>query len=222
MSGEAHNVDELRNEVRAPRVEAETLVAAHAAPAFGALPTLIVLHGDGENAQIALSAFEGVTRHGWLLAAVQSSQVAAEGSFVWHDPERALADVASEFRSLLNAYPVDPERVVVAGFAQGGEAALRLALEGRIPARGVLLVAPKLENLEDWLPALRHAPPLRAAVLLGAQDDAIHADAVRALPALLERHGIPARFEELPHHAHGYPRSEEPIIRALLHVLPPE
>jgi hypothetical protein len=107
------------------------------------VPVLMALHGrDGRGEDFA-PYWEGATALGWLLALPTSSQILSPYGFGWDDRELAERDVAWAYEQAGAAHPIDPGRIVFAGFSQGGATAIRMTLKGEaVPPRGFLVVAP--------------------------------------------------------------------------------
>jgi predicted esterase len=186
-------------------------------------PLLIALHGNGDTASQALAGWHAVTSGGWLLAAVQSSEMIGSNAYGWFDVDRAFREIQGQYASLCEQYPIDTGRVILAGFSMGGELALRLTLEGTIPARGFVLLGPggTIETADAWLPFIEAGATrgLRGYVLLGAQDVNISLYDVRSVVTLLNEHGIPCGLEIIPGVGHTYPAENAPILeRALAFV----
>jgi dienelactone hydrolase len=118
-------------------------IQAPAESAGGRVPLLMALHGrDGRGEDFA-PHWEGATALGWLLALPTSSQILSPYGFGWDDRELAERDVGWGYEQTRAAHVIDSGRVVIAGFSQGGAAAIRMALKGdAVPARGFLVVAP--------------------------------------------------------------------------------
>jgi dienelactone hydrolase len=188
-------------------------------------PAVLALHGNGADGPSALRGWEPLVDRGWLLAALQSSQIAGQNQFVWDDQAVALREAADHYAALQAQYTLDPARTLVAGFSMGGETALRLALSRTIPVRGFILLGPggpTIDTPNAWLPLITQhgADGLRGAVILGEADTGVPHDAIRAIVALLNEHGIPCLLETVPGVRHAYPPDFGPILdRALAFVL---
>lgn len=150
----------------------------------GPHPTLVALHGWGASALDLLGLAPHLAGGRLLTLCPQGPLSVALGAdaagFGWFPlsgvgppaGEDALAEAVERVRGFLavaiERYPIDPARLALLGFSQGGVLAYRLALAE--PSRFATLVA-----LSSWLP-----PPLAAAV-------AAHADHGK-LPVLVQ-HG---------------------------------
>lgn len=183
-------------------------------------PIFIALHGNGDNATHALDGWQAVTSAGWMLAAIQSSQVGGSQSYGWFDVEQAIREITGQYASLCGQYPIDTERVVLAGFSGGGELALRLSLDGTLPARGFVLLGPAItaETTAARLPLIQEgaARGLRGYVLLGTEDLNVPQDEIRAVVTLLNDHGIQCGIEEIPGLGHSYPAENAPMLGRVL------
>src|SRR5687768_6338366 len=111
------------------------------APASGPYPLLIALHGHNGNKESNLEFLEVARRKGWIVLSAQSTQPLFLGSYGWDDPEQGLADVCSYYEQVSQKYQIDPGRLLIAGFSQGGGMAIHSALTGKIDVRGFIAVA---------------------------------------------------------------------------------
>lgn len=176
-----------------------------AAPPY---PLLMALHGNMVNAAIGGDCWRPAAGTGWVVALPQSSQVGGLNAYVWDDEARHRAEVGGHYAALGRAYPVDHTRVVLGGFSRGAEMAALLALEGHIPACGVILVCPggplTSRDPSGWEPVLAagdHA--VRVHVIAGAED--MHTAGVRRLADQLRAAGYTCAFEEVPGVGHEFP-----------------
>jgi predicted esterase len=175
-------------------------------------PLLLVLHGRSGSAQGEAPHWQLLTQHGWCVALAQSSQIFAPGQFCWDDAALAQHEVSGHVDALLASQPCDPARVTLAGFSQGAQLALRLASSGRVKARGVILVAPSIPNI-DVLLAQANPDVLRALrvfILAGERDNAI--ESIHQIRSRLHECGTACEMLVLPHLSHDYPVPFEPVL----------
>ncbi|HSN89293.1 MAG TPA: hypothetical protein VL025_21180, partial [Thermoanaerobaculia bacterium] len=129
------------------------LHTAHVPAGDGPFPTILALHGWGANAHDLLG-LAPMLHGGQALVLCPQGQVAVpfgggQYGYGWFPLQGIVPDVDAFkrgaealrefFRMAVVRYPVDPEKVVVAGFSQGGLMAYDLAL--REPGRFAGLVA---------------------------------------------------------------------------------
>lgn len=184
---------------------------------------IVALHGNGDNARSALAGWSSVVDEGWLLAAVQSSQIVRTDGYVWDDTETALREVREQHATLGSEHELSADDLIVAGFSMGGETALRVALTGTIPARAFILLGPggpDTDRPDSWLPLIHQqrarGVPLRGYLVAGQEDDVAPIETLRALAGLLTENGIPCGFEVVPGLAHEYPPDFRTIIQRAL------
>jgi predicted esterase len=193
-------------------------------PADHPRPLFIALHGNGDNARNALACWRPIVSQGWVLAALQSSQIGYTDNYGWFDEERSMREIEEQYTALCEQQAIDAGQIILAGFSMGGAIALRMALQQKIPARGFILLGPggpPIDTPEAWLPLIQDAAArgLRGCILLGEQDLNIPQDAIRTLAALLNTHGVACQIETIPGLGHGYPPDSGPnLTRALAFI----
>ena len=184
--------------------------------------SIVALHGNGENPRKALDGWRAVTDEGWLLAAIESSQIVQSDGYVWDDTQVALREIREQYAALAADHELSAGHLVIAGFSMGGYTALRVALSGTIPARAFILLGPGgpdpgADDPASWLPLIKEARArgvqLRGYLLAGQDDDLTPVETQRRLAGFLTEHGVPCGFEAVPGVAHAYPLDFRPIIQ---------
>ena len=188
---------------------------------FAPYPLLLALHGAHSNVESFASHWSAAVSHGWLVGLPQSSQAFGPGTFSWNDWEGAIQEVQKQYATLCTEYPIDPQRVVLAGFSQGGGLAAWLALSGMIKARGLILVGPFLPKVEDLIPLMEaHHPQGLRAFLVAGQRDQYCLGVAQRLATLLPQHGIVCKLDVYPDLEHNFPLEfESRLPYALEYVL---
>ncbi|MEZ4332624.1 MAG: prolyl oligopeptidase family serine peptidase [Myxococcota bacterium] len=190
----------------------DLLYTAHVPAGPGPFPTILALHGYGASAHDLLGLAPQI-RQGEVVFLCPQGPLALEvgpgqRGYAWFpiDPSGQVAPTAlvaaraaleGFLEDAMKLHPIDPERLVVLGFSQGGVMAYDLAL-GR-PERFKALVA-----LSSWLPdAVTNglaADPVRAKLstllMHGTRDPMIAIDAARAAKARLESLGLAVAWGE--------------------------
>jgi len=190
----------------------ELLYTAHVPPGDGPFPTILALHGWGASAH-DLIGLAPILHGGGALVLCPEGPVAfeiAEGmlGFGWWpiteerelDPQ-AFDEAREKLRRFLDEacerYPIDPRKIVVLGFSQGGVMAYDLVLSQ--PARFAGLVA-----LSSWLPQpVAQAIPqveglenLPALVIHGSQDPMIPVERAQESRETLLKRGLNVQYRE--------------------------
>ena len=217
-----HHLDPVRanldHELIPPRTRADSY------------PTVILLHGRGDSAAgIAPLAYE-FERDDLLVISVQAPLTLGgvmSGGYEWYrlrEPRNldvatlraSLAALAEFLDTVADAYPVDPERIVLLGFSQGavmslgaqaqrpGSVAGVISLSGYFPIE----VEPDAGNLSGRPAFVAH----------GLYDDIIPVEAGRRTRDLLQRHGVDLTYREYPM-AHQVNAEEMAEVRAWLNRL---
>jgi phospholipase/carboxylesterase len=188
------------------------LYTAHVPSGDGPFPAIIALHGWGASAHdllglapvlhdgralvlcpegpVAVPFGGGQYGHGWFpLRMGEATDVAAF---------RHAADLLRDFvRQAVVRYPIDPEKIVLAGFSQGGMMAYDLAM--REPARFAGLAA-----LSSWLPPqlVEDLPKLPehegfpVLVVHGTRDNRIEVERARESREALRPYGVALTYRE--------------------------
>jgi phospholipase/carboxylesterase len=190
----------------------DLMYTAHVPAGPGPFPTIVALHGYGASAHDLLGIAPQIRRGEVVFLCPQGPLTLEVGpgqrAFAWFpiDPSgRVDATALVAARGALEAFledvqkihPIDPDRIVLMGFSQGGVMAYDLAL-GR-PERFRALVA-----LSSWLPDAvvqgLGPNPARAALptllIHGTRDPMIAIDNARAAKAQLEGLGMHVAWGE--------------------------
>jgi hypothetical protein len=199
--------------------------AGRCKPGGPGCPLLLALHANYTSAYTALPFWQTAATLGWIVAALQSTQILWRGAAVWNDQQAARELAQRNFNTLQSQYALDLERLVLAGNGQGAETAAWLALSGSLPARGLVLIGPNgpfTENPEQWSALLADygGPDLRIYLILGEEDSSTDPDHLQHVAETLLAAGFPTEFEIVPQlgadDAEGYDSS---VQRALDFVL---
>lgn len=200
---------------------AELVAVSPAAEDQAPPPLVLFLHGANASLDQFRPYLPVAAGAGWLAVAGQSSQPAGPDAFHWDEPEQALADLAT-LASLLTAQGLtyDPERVVLAGFSQGGNLALRSALLGQpFVAPGVLGLCPSFPRESRQTLALISAAKdrVRGMFLVGAEEGEWRANAERVHSVLAEA-GHQVGLEIVADLAHALPSDFSARLPGLLAI----
>ncbi len=193
-------------------------------------PLVVVMHGYGSSAdQIAQPWRETAARFGAVLAAPRAVRMVPQSSgFSWNNIEEADMIVSNAVKHCKGTHNIDPKRIVLTGFSQGGTMTFALAAEH-----------------PDWfcgvIPMAGHVDPTSAAMTPTPTSDDDNTGSVkrpryylavgeRDRPALVEQNkqaaktltaaGYDVRLVVFPGVGHQFPRNiDEELSKALAFAL---
>lgn len=175
------------------------------------LPTVIALHGHGAHAQdlVGLAPHLARGRALWILPQAEFTIEPGYYGFTWfrrdpatgqraaEEPDRAIEVVSGFMADAYERYPVDPDRVVLLGFSQGGMLAYRLALAEPRRYAGLAALSTSLgADQADALGTAEGRGDLPVLVQHGLDDPTISVDRARESVDHLRRLGVTPEYRE--------------------------
>lgn len=176
----------------------------------GPFPLLVALHGRFGNAERDFSSWKSAIDHGWILAMPQSSKPSSSLSFVWDDRQKAMDEIANHFDSLIEKYPIDNNKIVLAGFSQGAARAIELVMSGQIKANGFLAVVPSTIDLNE-LNAWADSSEARGVLISGGKDPRY--EMFRQINAIFSQKNLSLMFKNYLEMGHGFPNDFETVLQ---------
>ena len=169
-------------------------------------PLLVALHGRGGNLNTDAALWSPASNQGWQVALLGSSQVVGQDAYCWDNRSLAEKEVIEQVDQIGQQAALKPTRVVLAGFSQAAGLVLRLALNGQIPASGVIAVVPASFSDDDF-ERLRHSHHLagKRVVILASKNDDTWIKTANHLAALLESLGVPHLYTVYDGAGHDFP-----------------
>ncbi len=170
------------------------------------MPIVIALHGNTETVDDSMDKWKFMAEKGWIVALPQSSQISMPNAYVWNDFTVAKEEIKSHYKTLKGKYPIDEDKVLIAGFSKGGALAATLCFEQVIPCRRFVLMGPYLQNpseLEEKI--VRFSSGEGKGYLIVGENDVDCINGTRDLFNLLKRNNIQCRIDIVPNLAHEYP-----------------
>ena len=183
-------------------------------------PLIVALHGYGGNAQDIASVWRGpAARFGAVLIAPQAIQ-AADAGFSWGVVEQGEYLVMRAIERARAGHNVDPKRIVLTGFSQGGGMCFTLGLRQPGLFAGVIPVAGVYEDRVDPIPPQSRATLPRFVIMNGADDR--EAENNRAAAERLKAINVPVLLRIYDNVGHAFPPNREVELDiALRFVLEP-
>lgn len=182
-------------------------------------PLFIALHGGAENlAQFRPRWTSPRLREEFIVAYVQSSQVAAMDGYHWQDDAITRRELEQAYRTVLAQHAVDTRRVLIGGFSSGGYGALMTLPAETLPIAGFVVLCPEVppdpgrEVVNDLV-----RRGVRGTLLTTARDGRLEQQ--RQYIDQLAKGGLDVRFSVTPNAGHWYPEDLEGLIdEALAHI----
>jgi phospholipase/carboxylesterase len=180
----------------------------------GPFPTILTLHGRGANAFDLLGLTPHLCGGKFLMICPQGPLETPIGpdavGYAWYPmsmggPPDVDAILSSQKKlqafveEALKLYPIDPKKLVVLGFSQGGVMAHSLALANPERFAALAILSSWLPN--ELLPRLNVTDAVQSLPTLvqhGTQDPMIQVDRARSSVEMLRQLRVPLMFREYP------------------------
>ena len=169
----------------------------------GKYPLLIALHGGAGTKDSNLKYWEAARQKVWLVLSPQSTQPLYSGSYSWIDPEQALEDLQFYVDLISKDYPIDQQRMIIAGFSQGSGMAIYAALSEKMDAHGFLAIATYWADPGALIPLAKQAKSVRGYFVTGEKDPTL--EKIREIQTILKENNIPIGGEVHPDLGHDFP-----------------
>ncbi len=192
------------------QARAEPELFVYQSDGTGPFPLLIVLHGRYSSAERDVPFWKSALKYGWILAMPQSSQPSSSLSFVWDDRAKAMDEVAGHLDSLVEKYPIDRDKIVIAGFSQGAARAIELVMSQRIKANGFIAVVPgtmDIDELKRWADVAK----VRGVLISGGRDPRY--EMFQQIREIFTQKDVSLMFENYPEMPHEFPNDFETVLQ---------
>ncbi|MBX3396573.1 MAG: dienelactone hydrolase family protein [Phycisphaerae bacterium] len=161
---------------------------------------------------------------GAILMTPQGTLEAGEdsGMFQWGNDISAVdRNIMGAIDEVMDHHKIDPDRVVIAGFSQGGSMALALALRNPDAFRGVVPVAAMFRPESESAFADEEIKRMHVYLMFGTEDNSQLIASNRKAADLFRGAGATVEVVEFEGLGHGFPRSATAeLTKALKAVLP--
>ena len=182
-------------------------------------PLFIALHGGGGNIpEFKPNWISRRLSQEFIVAFVQSSQVATMEGFHWQDPSTTKKDLSEAYRQIIEQYPIDTDRVIVGGLSSGGYASLIVALQNTIPACGFVVLRPAFpEEVTEADIIEARDRGVRGTLITTENDQRIEQQ--KQLALLFKKHGLQYQFLVTPTTGLWFPENLPDLIdQAIAHT----
>lgn len=181
-------------------------------------PLLLLLHGRGGNLKSSRERWktEELTNQ-FLIAFVQSSQAMFWlDCYSWDDSQTGRKDIKQVYEDITGSYPVDKDRVIIAGMSAGGKMAIDTALNGIIPVKGFIACCPpKPEGFNKEIVQKSARRGIRGTIIAGERDSHL-VGAAREMAAVFKENKLPHRLVIIPGMGHAVPEDSQRRLKAAI------
>lgn len=196
-------VSQEKYEEARTHIERDQTILLPEASVSGWYPLLIALHGGASHKDSNLGYWEIARQKGWLVLSPQSTQPLYSGSYSWIEPESAVTDLHAYVEQIFKDHPIDRQRMVIAGFSQGGGMAIYTALSGRLKVRGFIGIGTYWADPESLVPLAKLTSSVRGYFVVGEKDNTL--DRTIAIQNILKENKVPFAEEVHPGLGHEFP-----------------
>ena len=178
----------------------------------GPYPTILAMHGRGANAQDLIGIAPYICDGRFLIICPQAPVEVPISpgvlGYAWYASSRdgkldvqailsAREQLTVFLDGCLDSFPIDPGKLVVLGFSQGGVMAYSLALGEPKRFAALVAISSRLSpELLDHLPLASSAQSLPTLIQHGSADDMITVDRAQEAADSLRRLSIPVTYLE--------------------------
>jgi phospholipase/carboxylesterase len=176
-------------------------------------PLIVALHGLGGNADdFAVVYREAADDRDAILIVPEAVRPYPPG-YTWGDQEEAESLVLRAIEQARADYPIDPDRIVLTGFSQGGYLTYSLALRHPELFAGAIPVGGSYHFPPAALPDGRNERP-RFYIMYGGRDAALANN--RRAARILREAGFAVKLRIYPEVGHSYPSGHDRELRRAL------
>lgn len=179
-------------------------------------PLIIALHGYGASGKDISGAWKSVAaQRGAILLCPQGVHAAADG-FEWGNPREAEYIVLRALEQIERDHPLDPRRIVLTGFSQGGYMAFYLGARHPQKFPSVIPVA----GLYNQTVKLADLPPEKQArfvILVGEKDNVL--PQCRRAAADFEQAKLRCKLNVYEGVGHAFPKDRDAELNKALDFL---
>jgi len=181
-------------------------------------PLFIALHGGGENlTEFKPNWTSPKMKKEYIVAYLQSTQVASMTGFHWQDDETTKKDISKALDIIKQKHLIEEKEILIGGFSSGGYGSMIIAFNNTIPVKGVILLCPPVPDVTNEQLSESCVRGLRVMMLTTELDNRIEQQ--KELVIRMQRSNIAAKLEIFPNIGHWYPNDlPEKIDNAIKYI----
>lgn len=186
---------------------------------------IVALHGYGRPPEEMVEWYKPVARSNGMILVVPRALRPIETRFHWGSVLETDMIVTHAVERATATYNIDPARIILSGFDEGGHMALRLGLKHPDKFCGVISVGAQYKGAPPEMPRETPTKWPRFYLMIGANDmfGGALAEENRKAAADLEARKVPVHLAVFPNVAHTFPPNrDEELNKAVEFVLTKE
>lgn len=179
-------------------------------------PLIVALHPWGGNMEETRDRWLKVAdRMGAILLTPQGTYQMKDGEYRWDQNLDVVEDqVMQAIESVMDQYKVDEDKVLIAGFSQGGWAAYAIALRNPGTINGVIAIGGKFDKSFEADADGGDLEDLRVVIMVGEKDEDEILDSNRLAEKVLKKSGAKVRYKSYKGLGHDFPKDTDKELAA--------
>ncbi len=175
-------------------------------------PLFIALHGGGGTIKEFKKVWKSdLMQKDYIIAYLQSSQLAGMDTYTWEDMDLANAEVTAAFKKIQSEYLIDTTEIIIGGFSAGGMTSLDILIKGKIPISGFIILVPqKPESFSQKSVENMKSKNIRGTIISNLKDPRYNDQ--RFMSELFKEKGMQYQFIETPAIGHWFPENLSELI----------
>lgn len=181
-------------------------------------PLFIALHGGGENlAEFKPNWISPIMKKDYIVAYLQSTQVASMTGFHWQDDATTKKDIAKAYEIIIKKHQINEKEILMGGFSSGGYGSMIIAFNKTIPVKGLVLLCPPIPELTGEQLDEACIRGLHVMMLTTELDHRLEQQ--KELVGKMAKANIATKFEIFPNIGHWYPKDLPERIDAAINFI---
>ena len=179
-------------------------------------PLIVALHPWGGNMEETRDRWLKVAdRMGAILLTPQGTLRMDDDEYRWDQNLDMVEDqVMQAVESVMDQYKIDEDKVVIAGFSQGGWAAYAIALRNPGTINGVIAIGGKFDKSFEAEADGEDLEDLRVVIMVGEKDEDEILESNRLAEKVLKKCGAKVQYKSYKGLGHDFPKDADKELAA--------
>jgi predicted esterase len=180
-------------------------------------PLLLIFHGGGSNLDRVQKHWQSETlKSGYIKVYLQSYNHYDTETYGWRSGDNiADIEIFRIFIAIIKEYPIDYEKIILAGISAGATYAIDVAIRNVIPANGIIAFCP---GIPKDLKIIEKREKINTAVkifMVGGENDYYLPKQIE-MAEIFTKSGRQFQHEVFKDMGHQYPEDEDSVINTAL------